>query len=410
MGFASRPVQERRNMDSQTAELYKDRFENLFRVTKKITSCINMGDILEVIRDEVKNIIPHAQEGCLLLVDKEAPNYTRPLHCPVNKEQVNCRMCKFGKEITQLVLAQPVAFQCGPGNDPPVPLRAKITDEAVCELALPIYEGNDPLAVLTVVTEPGHVLSERDVTLLNDLAELATNTLISARTHAKIAEEKLSLERILDHIKTFVPETVRRIVEKNPEAPDLRKQEMDVSILFLDVADYTRISELLTQDKVNFIIEKYFSSFVDVIYARQGDINETAGDGLMAIFQGEPLEHAVNAARAALEIWGRTDQINKELKGRFHPLAVNMGINSGVAAVGMSRFDGQFGTRTTFTASGSTTNLAARLASVAKDGDILLGPETARRIGMQMTLFDRGTMSFKNIREKIHAYSLILQV
>ena len=55
-----------------------------------------------------------------------------------------------------------------------------------------------------------------------------------------------------------MPETVQRIVEKNPDAPELNKQEVDVSILFLDVADYTRISESLTQDKVNFIIEKSF--------------------------------------------------------------------------------------------------------------------------------------------------------
>jgi len=396
-------------MEAEAVDLYRDRFENLFRVTKKITSCLNMGDILEMIRDEVRTIIPYAQEGCLLLVDPDAPNYTRPLHCPINSEQVNCRMCKVGKEITQLALAQPMAFHCSPGDDRPVPVRGNIAQEAICELALPIYEGDEPLGVLTVITKPGHVLSNRDVTLLNDLAELATNTLINARRHAKITEEKLSLERILDHIKTFVPETVRRIVEKNPEAPNLDKQEMDVTILFLDVADYTRISELLSRDKVNFIIEKYFSSFVDIIYAHQGDINETAGDGLMAIFQGDQLDHAINAAQAALKIWGRTNEINDELKGRFHPLAVNMGINSGIAAVGINRFDSQFGTRTTFTASGSTTNLAARLASEAIDGDILVGPETAKRIGTQMTLFDRGIMSFKNIRDKIHVYGLVSQ-
>jgi class 3 adenylate cyclase len=200
---------------------------------------------------------------------------------------------------------------------------------------------------------------------------------------------------------------VRRIVEKNPDAPALSRREVDVSVLFLDVADYTRISESLTQDKVNFVIEKYFSSFLDVIYSFQGDVNETAGDGLMAIFQGEEGINALNAASAALEIRRRTQDINKELEGLFYPIVVNMGINSGKASVGMNKFRGSSGTRTTFTASGSATNLAARIASAATDGEILVGPETSRRIQDKITVFDRGSMSFKNISEKVHVFSLV---
>jgi class 3 adenylate cyclase len=189
-------------------------------------------------------------------------------------------------------------------------------------------------------------------------------------------------------------------------APSLQKRDVDVSILFLDVAGYTRISESLTREKVNFIIEKYFSSFLDVIYAHGGDINETAGDGLMVIFQGAKLKNALNAAKAALDIRSRTMEINKELEGRFEPIDVNMGINSGVASVGMTRFHGAAGTRMTFTATGPATNLAARIASAATDGDILVGPETARRIKKEVTLYDRGVMHFKNVKEGIRVLSL----
>uniref|UniRef100_A0A7C4ARS2 Adenylate/guanylate cyclase domain-containing protein n=1 Tax=Desulfomonile tiedjei TaxID=2358 RepID=A0A7C4ARS2_9BACT len=243
--------------------------------------------------------------------------------------------------------------------------------------------------------------------LLKDLVELATNAILNAKQYSVMAREKLTLERILGHIRTFVPETVQRIIEKNPDAPELDRVERDVSILFLDLADYTRISEFFTSDKVSFIVEKYFSSYLDVIYSKDGDVNETAGDGLMAIFQGPEDINALNAVAAALEIRRRTLEINDELRGIFFPVVVNMGINSGIAAVGMSKFSGIAGTRTTFTAAGSVTNLAARLASAAKDGDILLGPETARRIKDKTTLFDRGQMHFKNVQQGVHVYSLV---
>ena len=63
-------------MTNRETAIYKDRFENAFRVAKKITSCLNIGDILEIIRDEVKITIPHAEQACLILVDPDAPAYT----------------------------------------------------------------------------------------------------------------------------------------------------------------------------------------------------------------------------------------------------------------------------------------------------------------------------------------------
>ena len=78
------------------------------------------------------------------------------------------------------------------------------------------------------------------------------------------------MDRILDHLRPFVPSTVQKIVEKDPEAPDLEKKDIDVTVLFLDVAGYTRISETQSRDKVTFIIEKYFSSFLDVIVCPRG--------------------------------------------------------------------------------------------------------------------------------------------
>jgi class 3 adenylate cyclase len=387
--------------------LYKDRFENLLRVARKITSCLNIGDILEIIRDEVKVTVPHAKEACLILVDPEAPNYTRPLHCMVKRDQVNCHMCKRGRALIEEALGEPLTFQCSLSAHSVEAAADPAVEQGVCEIALPIYHEDERLAVLNVITEKGRSLDERDIVLLSDLADLITNTIVNAKKYTAVTQAKLTLERIMDHIKHFVPETVNRIVTKNPDAPSLEKRAVDVSILFLDVADYTRISESLTQDKVTFIIEKYFSSFLDVIYAFDGDVNETAGDGLMAIFQGEQTEHVLNACNAALEIRKRTFEINHELQGMFHPIVVNIGINSGTASVGMSRFEGKSGTRMTFTASGTPTNLASRLASAAVEGDILVGPETARRIRDALTLFDRGWMHFKNVQNKVQVFSLV---
>lgn len=302
---------------------------------------------------------------------------------------------------------QPLTFQCSYREKDADPTLPNESGHAICEVAIPIFGEDQPLAVLDVIAQRGQSFNEKDITLLRDLTDLATNAIINTRNHWRISQEKLNLDQILHQLRPFVPETVKRIVEKDPSAPSLGKRDVDLSVLFLDVAGYTKISESLTREKVNFIIEKYFSSFLDVIYGYEGDINETAGDGLMVLFQGRAKQNALNASRAALDIRQKATEINSELERRFEPVYVNMGINSGIASVGMTKFNGAAGTRMTFTATGPVTNLAARIASAAVDGDILVGHETATRIKSEIRLHDRGVMRFKNVREEMRVFSLV---
>ncbi len=87
------------------------------------------------------------------------------------------------------------------------------------------------------------------------------------------------LESIEMHLKKFVPQSVQDLISNNPENPDLNKHDKDISVLFLDIAGYTKMSETTSQDKMNYLIETYFSEFLNIIVENRGDINETAGDG-----------------------------------------------------------------------------------------------------------------------------------
>jgi len=188
----------------------------------------------------------------------------------------------------------------------------------------------------------------------------------------------------------------------------LRTIRRDITVLFLDIAGYTSLSETLDKESMNDLVERYFSSFLDDIYANRGDINETAGDGLMIIFQDDdPYAHARAAVRTAQAIRAQTQRINTELAGVYAPVAVNIGINSGLAAVGATRFQSATGTRWTFTASGPVTNLAARLAARATQGAIYVGPETVRRLGKDLHLRALGLQALKNVHTPVMVYEVL---
>lgn len=234
------------------------------------------------------------------------------------------------------------------------------------------------------------------------VARIQTALKLKHTVDRKISE----LRRLKDHFARFVPEAVKRLIAANPEAPELAKRECDVSVLFLDISGYTRLSEQLPPETLNSLVERYFSTFLDRIHEAGGDINETAGDGFMAIFQDADVHrHAIKAAETALALLAATDALNRD--NCAQPLAIHMGINSGVALVGSTRFEGVRGTRWTFTASGPVTNLAARLASIADAGQILLGPQTVHRLGDRYRLQRLGRELLKNIAEAVDVHHIL---
>lgn len=247
-------------------------------------------------------------------------------------------------------------------------------------------------------------LEAREFRLEQIIDELAAK---NKELEATLAKVRL-LENIKNQLTKFVPSSVTSLIEDNPENPDLEKRDEDVTVLFLDIAGYTRLSEQVEQEKVNYLIQTYFSSFLDVILENEGDINETAGDGLMILFRNRSGEtHASNAIRAALGIRNKTALINEAHQGLYEPVIVNMGINSGQTSLGSTRFECVAGIRWTFTASGPVTNLAARISALASQGAILAGQETYVRVRHAFPFAPVGKQQFKNIQTPIPVYRLL---
>jgi len=217
------------------------------------------------------------------------------------------------------------------------------------------------------------------------------------------------LEQLKGELVKFVPEAVTRLLEKNPDARELEKREADVSVVFLDVEGYTRLSEQLPPQRLNRMIQDYFGSFLEIIRGNHGDVNETAGDGLMVIFQseGSTTRHALNAAGAAFQLLGKVTDLNREFDGIYPTVAIHVGINSGPALVGATKLEAASGGRWTFTASGPTTNLAARIAGLTKGGEVKVGPETADRIKGHYVLEDTGEHQLKNVSSPVRVFRLV---
>jgi len=171
------------------------------------------------------------------------------------------------------------------------------------------------------------------------------------------------------------PRQVKRLQE-NPELLKLGGEKKEATFLFTDVRGFTSLSEKLQPEEVTEIMNKALTVQVECVQKNGGMVDKFIGDACMAIFNA-PLDlkdHEDKAIQTAIEMQEAIKELNKELS---HPIAIGVGVNTGLAVIGnmgsSTRFD--------FSAIGDAVNIAARLESSTKEVgvDILIGENTAQK-------------------------------
>jgi class 3 adenylate cyclase len=158
-----------------------------------------------------------------------------------------------------------------------------------------------------------------------------------------------------------------------PSAADLRGERKFITVMFADVAGFTALSETLDPEAVRDLMNDCFEQLVPVIEKYQGTLDKFIGDGVMVLF-GAPVTHENDperALRAALEMMAVLDDYNV---ARGTDLGLHFGINTGLVLAGSLGAGG----RQDYSVMGDGVNVAARLESVSRRSEIVVGPETYR--------------------------------
>jgi class 3 adenylate cyclase/tetratricopeptide (TPR) repeat protein len=147
-----------------------------------------------------------------------------------------------------------------------------------------------------------------------------------------------------------------------------------VSVLFSDMSGYTAMSERLDPEEVKEITSRIFGKISQIVSKYDGFIEKFVGDAVMALF-GVPKAHEddpVRAIKAAREIHDLVQAISPELEEKVgKPLSMHTGINTGLVVTGEVNLK-----KGTHGVAGDTINLAARLSSLAKANEIIVGQDT----------------------------------
>jgi class 3 adenylate cyclase len=180
-------------------------------------------------------------------------------------------------------------------------------------------------------------------------------------------------EKLHEAFGAFVdPALTERVLA---EGTDLQGEEVEASILFLDVRGFTEFAERAPAQEVVACLNELYATVVPVIERHGGHANKFVGDGLLAVF-GAPDRHGDHAARA---LAAACDIARLVRTGAAGELRVGVGVNSGRVVVGT--IGG--GRRRDFTVIGDPVNTAARVEAATRltGDDILITESTLRALG-----------------------------
>ena len=174
--------------------------------------------------------------------------------------------------------------------------------------------------------------------------------------------------------------------------------EVDVSVLFFDVRDFTQFAAQAEAREVVAELNHLFELTVPIVARHGGHVDKFVGDGLIAIF-GAPEaypDHAERAVRAGCEM---VEKVNVEGETQFR---IGVGVNSGPVVAGSIGGAG----RLNFSVIGDAVNVAARVESATRElgEDFLISGATAGRLGPGFEPEPRGEHELKGIDKPVELF------
>jgi adenylate cyclase len=219
-----------------------------------------------------------------------------------------------------------------------------------------------------------------------------------AASFNQMVEGLAERERIREAFGTYLDEEVAEFILSDAFTEE--GVEVEVSVLFCDVRDFTEFASGATPQEVVTALNRLFEVIVPIIAGHGGHIDKFEGDGLLAVF-GAPeafTDHADRAVSAACEIG---IAVNEE--GRAGELRVGVGVNTGTVIAGAIGGAG----RLNFSVIGGAVNVAARVEARTRETEdnILITGETWTRLSHKFEADTRGKAELRGVSDPVPLYA-----
>jgi class 3 adenylate cyclase len=228
---------------------------------------------------------------------------------------------------------------------------------------------------------------------------LVFNRNLKTQVNAQVEE----IRRYHELRRYLSPRLAERILSSG-ETLGSEPQRKLMTVLFSDIRNFSSFTENLEPEELFHLLDRYLSEMTRIIHDQEGTLNKIIGDGLLAFF-GDPVpmeDHAERAVRTAVEMQRKVVELKDEWLRFGQELGIGIGINTGYMTVGNIGSD----QHKDYTVIGNQVNVAARLESLAKPGQILISQRTYARARGGAEAEKVGEIRVKGIYYPVLTYSV----
>lgn len=212
-------------------------------------------------------------------------------------------------------------------------------------------------------------------------------------------------ERIRSTFARYVSDQVAERILREDDELDLTGELRRVTVLFLDIRGFTSLTEFLRPREVVGLLNDYFGIIIEIIFRFEGTVNKFIGDSIMAIY-GAPATLDVPELRSvmtAVEIQAAVGEYNWRRMQEGKPVVnFGIGIHTGEAIAG------NIGSalRMEYTVIGRDVNLAQRIESTTREGQVLISDTTAQGLHPAIEMERKEAVFVKGIVEPIQLWEV----
>jgi class 3 adenylate cyclase/ActR/RegA family two-component response regulator len=223
-------------------------------------------------------------------------------------------------------------------------------------------------------------------------------------SHVQQLRETMKAIKENNILKMYVDETVLNFMAgREFESTLMANETVNATVAFIDICSFTTISENESPDIVVKLLNKYFDVMVKEIIAQGGYVDKFMGDAVMAVFRGDyHLDRAMDACLAVRKI---VNELPNESGNIFFTPKVSIGINSGemisgnIGSANLKRLD--------YTVIGDVVNVAQRLQTIAKEGQIIINESSYEKVKESFNCNKVGEVSLKNKSHPVMIYEVL---
>lgn len=270
-------------------------------------------------------------------------------------------------------------------------------------MSVPLMHGSELLGVMHLDSQiAANAFTERDLQLFNSIANQAAVAIQNARLTKKIEDEartRTQFQRLLS------PALVEQLVSGQLRLERVGEMR-EVTMLFSDIRGFTSMSEKQKATETVDLLNEYFEVMVNILFRWNGTLDKYVGDEIMGLFGAlVPMEEAPwHAVQCAIEMQAALRDFNEQRAQKgLEQIEIGIGINTGMVVCGA------IGSPLTmqYTVIGDAVNVASRLCSVAKKGQIIISETTFTSVTDKVHWIPLEPTKLKGKNQNVRIYNIL---